>query len=61
MVLNLNIAIGIIMDRDQVQYIIKLFREGHSLTKITKLAKINIMYVSVIRKLMVMDLLKIEA
>ena len=49
------------MDREQVQYIIKLLREGHSLTKITKLAKINIMYVSVIRKLMVMDLLKIEA
>ena len=61
MVLNLNIAIGIIMDKEQVQYIIKLLREGHSLTKITKLAKINIMYVSVIRKLMVMDLLKIEA
>ena len=61
MVLNLNIVIGIIMDREQVQYIIKLLREGHSLTKITKLAKINIMYVSVIRKLMVMDLLKIEA
>lgn len=61
MVLNLNIVIGIIMDREQVQYIIKLLREGHSLTKITKLAKINIMYVSVIRKLMVMDLLQIEA
>ena len=61
MVLNLNIAIGIIMDKEQVQYIIKLLREGHSLTKITKLAKINIMYVSVIRKLMVMDLLQIEA
>ena len=61
MVLNLNIAIGIIMDREQVQYIIKLLREGHSLTKITKLAKINIMYVRVIRKLMVMDLLQIEA
>ncbi|EDM68930.1 hypothetical protein PE36_20035 [Moritella sp. PE36] len=60
MVLNLNIAIGIIMDKEQVQYIIKLLREGHSLTKITKLAKINIMYVSVIRKLMVMDLLRVE-
>ena len=61
MVLNLNIVIGIIMDKAQVQYIIKLLREGHSLTKITKLAKINIMYVSVIRKLMVMDLIQIES
>ncbi|WP_019439532.1 hypothetical protein [Moritella marina] len=45
------------MDKKQVQYVIKLLREGHSLTKITKLANINVMYVSVIRKLMVMDLL----
>jgi len=56
----LNMAIGTIMDKEQVQYIIKLLREGHSLTKITQLANINIMYVSVIRKLMVMDLLQIE-
>jgi len=49
------------MDKEQAQYIIKLLREGHSLTKITELAKINIMYVSVIRKLMVMDLLQVES
>jgi len=48
------------MDKKQVQYVIKLLREGHSLTKITELAKINVMYVSVIRKLMVMGLLRVD-
>lgn len=49
------------MNKEQVQYVIQLLREGHSLTEITKLAKINVMYVSVIRKLMVMDLLHTNA
>lgn len=61
MVLNLNMVIEVMMDKKQVLYVVKLLREGHSLTKITQLAKINVMYVSVIRKLMVMELLNIEA
>jgi hypothetical protein len=54
-------VVEVIMDKKQVLYVVKLLREGHSLTKITQLAKINVMYVSVIRKLMVMELLNIEA
>ncbi|MFT5808757.1 MAG: hypothetical protein ACI9LG_003076 [Moritella dasanensis] len=49
------------MNKEQVHHVIQLLREGHSLTNITKIAKINVMYVSVIRKLMVMDLLQVEA
>jgi len=56
-----TIVIEAIMNKEQVLYVIQLLREGHSLTEITKLAKINVMYVSVIRKLMVMDLLQVEA
>lgn len=48
------------MNKEQVQYVIQLLREGHSLTEITKLVEINVMYVSVIRKLMVMDLLRTD-
>jgi len=47
------------MNKEQVHQVIQLLRDGHSLTDITKIAKINVMYVSVIRKLMVMDLLQL--
>ena len=56
-----TIVIEAIMNKEQVLYVIQLLREGHSLTDITKLEKINVMYVSVIRKLMVMDLLQLDA
>lgn len=46
------------MKKEQVEHTIQLLGEGYSLTDIAKLAKINVMYVSVIRKLMVMGLLK---
>ncbi|QUM76774.1 hypothetical protein HWV00_11305 [Moritella sp. 24] len=49
------------MKKEQVEYTIQLLREGYSLTDIAKLADINVMYVSVIRKLMVMELLKVDA
>jgi len=49
------------MNKDQVKYVIQLLREGNSLIRVTELAKVNVMYVSVIRKLMVMNLLNIEA
>ncbi len=48
------------MNKDQVNYVIQLLREGNSLIRVTELAKVNVMYVSVIRKLMVMNLLNIE-
>jgi len=60
MLQNLSMVVGNIVDKKQVEYVIKLLREGHSLTKITELAKINVMYVSVIRKLMVMGFLRDE-
>ena len=49
-----------IMNKEQVLQTIELLKEGHSLTDVTKIAKINVMYVSVIRKLMVMNLINIE-
>lgn len=49
------------MNKEQVHQVIQLLRDGYSLTDITKIAKINVMYVSVIRKLMVMDLLQLPA
>ena len=49
-----------IMNKEQVLQTIGLLKEGHSLTDVTKIAKINVMYVSVIRKLMVMNLINIE-
>jgi len=48
------------MKKEQVQHTIQLLREGHALTDIAKLAGINVMYVSVIRKLMVMEMLKVN-
>ena len=48
------------MNKEQVLQTIELFKEGYSLTDVTKIAKINVMYVSVIRKLMVMNLINIE-
>lgn len=49
-----------IMNKEQVLQTIELLKAGHSLTDVTKVAKINVMYVSVIRKLMVMNLINIE-
>jgi len=49
-----------IMNKEQVLQTIELLKEGRSLTDVTKIAKINVMYVSVIRKLMVMNLINIE-
>lgn len=49
-----------IMNKEQVLQTIELLKEGYSLTDVTKIAKINVMYVSVIRKLMVMNLINIE-
>jgi len=49
------------MNKEQAQHIIQLLREGNSLTDIAELTKVNVMYVSVIRKLMVMNLLHTEA
>ncbi|WP_017222251.1 hypothetical protein [Moritella dasanensis] len=48
------------MNKEQVLQTIELLKEGHSLTDVTKIAKINVMYVSVIRKLMVMNLIDVE-
>lgn len=49
-----------IMNKEQVLQTIELLKAGHSLTNVTKIANINVMYVSVIRKLMVMNLINIE-
>jgi len=49
------------MRKEQVEHTVELLREGHALTAVAKLAGINVMYVSVIRKLMVMELLKVDA
>lgn len=49
-----------IMNKEQVLQTIELLKEGHSLTDVTKIAKINVMYVSVIRKLMVMNLIDVQ-
>jgi len=49
------------MNKEQVKHVVVLLQEGHTLTDISTLAKVNVMYVSVIRKLMVMGLLKLEA
>ena len=48
------------MRKEQVEHTVQLLREGHPLTTVSKLAGINVMYVSVIRKLMVMELLKVD-
>lgn len=53
--------LGNIMRKEQVEHTVQLLREGHALTAVAKLAGINVMYVSVIRKLMVMELLKVDA
>jgi hypothetical protein len=53
--------LGNIMRKEQVEHTVELLREGHALTAVAKLAGINVMYVSVIRKLMVMELLKVDA
>ncbi len=55
------IELGNIMRKEQVEHTVQLLREGHALTAVAKLAGINVMYVSVIRKLMVMELLKVDA
>lgn len=52
--------LGNIMRKEQVEHTVQLLREGHPLTTVSKLAGINVMYVSVIRKLMVMELLKVD-
>ncbi len=46
------------MNKEQVLQVIQLLREGHSLINITKIAKVNVMYVSVIRKLVIMGLIR---
>ncbi len=48
-----------IMNKEQVLQTIELLKAGHSLTDVTKIANINVMYVSVIRKLMVMNLIDV--
>jgi len=48
------------MNKEQVLQTIELLKEGRSLTDVTKIANINVMYVSVIRKLMVMNLINTE-
>lgn len=50
-----------IMNKEQVLQTIELLKEGRSLTEVTKIANINVMYVSVIRKLMVMNLINVDA
>ncbi|WP_392339808.1 hypothetical protein [Moritella marina] len=47
------------MNKEQVLQTIELLKAGHSLTDVTKIANINVMYVSVIRKLMVMNLIDV--
>ena len=49
------------MNKEQVLQTIELLKEGRSLTEVTKIANINVMYVSVIRKLMVMNLINVDA
>jgi len=49
------------MNKEQVLHVIQLLREGYTLSETTKLVKVNVMYVSVIRKLMVMGLLQTDA
>ncbi|MFT5807561.1 MAG: DNA-binding CsgD family transcriptional regulator [Moritella dasanensis] len=49
------------MKKEQVEYTVQLLREGYALTEVAKLAGINVMYVSIIRKLMVMELLNMDA
>lgn len=50
-----------IMNKEQVLQAIELLKEGQSLTDVTKIANINVMYVSVIRKLMVMNLIDVAS
>jgi len=48
------------MNKEQVLQVIQLLREGHSLTDITDRVKINVMYISVIRKLLVMGMIQTD-
>jgi len=48
------------MNKEQVLHVIRLLREGHSLIDITDIAKVNVMYVSVIRKLVIMGLISVD-
>lgn len=48
------------MNKEQVFQVIELLRDGHSLTDITERVKVNVMYVSVIRKLVVMGMIKMD-
>ena len=48
------------MNKEQVLHVIQLLRDGHSLINITEIAKVNVMYVSVIRKLVIMNLISVD-
>lgn len=48
------------MNKEDVIKIVYLLKKGESLTGIARSTNTNVMYVSVIRKLMVMDLLTVK-
>ena len=48
------------MNRKDVLKVVSLLKKGETLADVARTVHINVMYVSVIRKLMVMDLLMVD-